>query len=173
MLALWPCSTGCPKKPCPLCQRKHLQILHEVNQSAVIKSYSKLSGYSYIRQIFNPRWWLWAYYAPAIGSTEVSNAWLVRDSRKLSFENSLSWCTLQTLDGASISFYVVISHIWSLYCLTAWSRWSLLPNSQAAEAIQTLGWTSLLGQRIKPKQCLNISIPLSTTKLFKNVKRLW
>ncbi len=247
------------KKPCPLCQRKHLRILHEVNERPVIKAskteaclVSSASQTLYLNKPVSSNKVLLKVVRVLLhhGNCTLDTFAILDDgsertmllpqaAQKLGLrgtQESLALRTIrhdvQTLDGASVSFSIspyynpkkryLISRAFTAPQLDLVDHSYPIPKLQkqykhlvglplqyfekakplvlvgadqtdiispiepvrlgppgGPAAIRTkLGWTlqgptSLLEQRLEPNQCLHISIPLSTTELFKNVERLW
>ncbi|XP_026101210.1 uncharacterized protein LOC113072449 isoform X1 [Carassius auratus] len=247
------------KKPCPLCQRKHLRILHEVNERPVTVSskteaclVSSATQTLYLNKpvssnkvllkivrvlLHHGSCTLDTFAIPDDGSERTM---LLPDAvRKLGLrgtEESLALRTIrhdvQTLEGASVSFHIspyynpkkrylisraftapqldLIDHSYPIaklqkqykhlaglplqsfekakplilvgadqtHMITPIEPVRLGPPGGPAAIRTKLGWTlqgptSLLEQRLKPKECLHISLPHSTTELCKNVNRLW
>lgn len=247
------------KKPCPLCQRKHLRILHEVNERPVTVSskteaclVSSATQTLYLNKPVSSNKVLLKIVRVLLhhGNCSLDTFAILDDGsertmllpdavRKLGLrgtEESLALRTIrhdvQTLEGASVSFHIspysnpkkrylisraftapqldLIDHSYPIsklqkqykhlaglplqsfkkakplilvgadqtHMITPIEPVRLGPPGGPAAIRTKLGWTlqgptSLLEQRLKPKECLHISLPLSTTELCKNVNRLW
>ncbi|XP_016138710.1 uncharacterized protein [Sinocyclocheilus grahami] len=247
------------KKPCPLCQRKHLRILHEVNERPVkdaskteVCLVSSATQTLYLNKPVSSNKVLLKVVRVLLhhGNCTLDTFAILDDgsertmllpeaAQKLGLRGTVESLALrtirydvQTLKGVSVSFHIspysnpkkrylisraftapqldLIDHSYPisklqkqykhlaglpLQCFEKAKPLILVGADQThmispiepvrlgprggPAAIRTkLGWTlqgptSLLEQQLKPKECLYISLPPSTTELFKNVNRLW